>query len=85
LDKGRDRILLNLGQVEYVDSSGIGELTWSFTAIRKNGGQMKLVNVNQKAGDLLEATHLDRVFDIHKDEGSAVRSFGATAAGRIAN
>lgn len=85
LGKGRNRILLNLGQVEYVDSSGIGELVRSFTTIRKSGGQMKLANANPKVQDLLEATHLHRVFEIHKDEASALRSFGPSAGGASAN
>jgi anti-sigma B factor antagonist len=85
LGKGRNRILLNLGQVEYVDSSGIGELVRSLTTIRKNGGHLKLLNVNKRVQELLEATHLHRVFDIQKDEASAIRSFGASAAGAAAN
>jgi anti-sigma B factor antagonist len=78
LDEGRKSILLNLSQVDYIDSSGMGELVRSLATIRKNGGQMKLTNVNQKVQALLEATHLDRVFDIHKDEVGAVRAFGAS-------
>lgn len=85
LGKGRSRILLNLGQVEYVDSSGLGELVRSFTTIRKSGGQMKLANANRKVQDLLEATHLHRVFEIHKDEASALGSFGASAGSATAN
>jgi len=85
LGKGRNRILLNLSQVEYVDSAGVGELVRSFTTIRKNGGQMKLANTNRKVQDLLEATHLHRVFEIHKDETSALRSFGALAGGATAS
>jgi anti-sigma B factor antagonist len=81
LTNGRNKILLNLGQVEYVDSSGVGELVRSFTTIRKHGGQMKLASVPRNVQELLEATHLHRVFDIQKDEASAIHSFGASAAG----
>jgi anti-sigma B factor antagonist len=85
LASGRNKILLNLSQVEYVDSSGVGELVRSFATIRKHGGQMKLANVHQKVQELLEATHLHRVFDIHKDESSAIQSFRAAIAGTRAS
>jgi anti-sigma B factor antagonist len=81
LATGHNRILLNLSQVEYIDSSGVGELVRSFTTIRKSGGHMKLANVSPKVQQLMEATHLHRVFDIQKDEPSAIRSFGSAAAG----
>jgi anti-sigma B factor antagonist len=80
LDKGRKQILFNLSQVDLVDSAGIGELVRSFTTVGKNGGQVKLTNLSQGVQALLETTHLDRVFDIHKDEASAVQSFGASGA-----
>jgi anti-sigma B factor antagonist len=80
LEKGNKNILMNLSEVEYVDSAGIGELVRSFTAIRKRGGQMKLVNLNKKVQDLLDATNLHRVFDVHKDEATAVKSFGGQLA-----
>jgi anti-sigma B factor antagonist len=85
LASGRNKILLNLSQVEYVDSSGVGELVRSFATIRKHGGQMKLANVHRKVQELLEATHLHRVFDIHKDESSAIQSFRAAIAGTRAS
>ncbi len=81
LASGHNKILLNLNQVEYVDSSGVGELVRSFTTVRKNGGHLKLANVAHKVQQLLEATHLHRVFEIHKDEHSAIRSFSSAAAG----
>jgi len=80
LGKGNKKILLNLGEVEYIDSAGIGELVRSFTTIRNQGGQMKLVSLNKKVQDLLEATNLHKVFDIQKDEASAVKSFGGQIA-----
>jgi anti-sigma B factor antagonist len=79
--KGHNKVVLSLSQIEYIDSSGVGEMVRSFTTIRKQGGNMKLANVPQKVQQLLEATHLHRVFEIHKDEPSAIRSFGAAAAG----
>jgi anti-sigma B factor antagonist len=85
LDEGRKEILLNLSRVDHVDSAGIGELVRSFATVGKNGGQMKLTNPNHRVQDLLEATHLNRVFDIHKDEASAVRSFGVPGARATAN
>lgn len=85
VEKGNKNVLLNLGEVEYVDSAGIGELVRSFTTIRKQGGQMKLVNLNKKVQDLLEATNLHRVFDIHKDEATAAKSFGGQLASGAAS
>jgi anti-sigma B factor antagonist len=76
IGKGNKKVLLNLGEVEYVDSAGIGELVRTFTTLRNQGGQLKLVNVHKKVQDLLEATNLHRVFDIHTDESSAIKSFG---------
>jgi anti-sigma B factor antagonist len=85
VEKGNKNILLNLGEVEYMDSAGVGELVRSFTSIRNQGGQLKLVNLNKKVQDLLEATNLHRVFDIHKDEPTAVKSFGGQLASGAAS
>jgi anti-sigma B factor antagonist len=76
LDSGRKKIVLNLGQVGYIDSSGLGELVSSFTTVKNNGGQLKLVNLTDKVNDLLTVTKLYTVFEIHSDEGAAVQSFG---------
>lgn len=81
LEKGNKRILLNLGRVQYIDSSGLGELVRTHTTLQRQGGQLKMVNLNQKVQDLLKATGLHKVFDIHKDEASAVQSFGPLATG----
>ncbi len=75
-DKGVKRVILNLGEVVYVDSSGIGELVKTHTTIRNNGGELKLANLNQRVNDLLQITRLSAVFDIQKDVASAVQSFG---------
>ena len=75
LGEGKNKILLNLGGVGYIDSSGIGELVSSFTAVNKEGGTLKLLNLTQKIQDLLAITKLLTVFDVFEDEGSALSSF----------
>jgi anti-sigma B factor antagonist len=74
-DKGQKAIVLNLGEVNYIDSSGVGELVKAHTTIRNHGGQLKLVNLTKRVHDLLQMTRLSAVFDIQKDEASAVQSF----------
>ena len=75
LGKGEKKILLNLGDVTYIDSSGIGELVSAFTAVRKEGGDLKLLNLTKKVHDLLQITKLYTVFDVKDDEASAISSF----------
>ena len=76
LEEGKKRILLNLAQVSYIDSSGIGELVSSYTAInKKEGGQLKLLNLTQKIKDLLTITKLLTVFDVYESEADALNSF----------
>ena len=75
LEEGKKRILLNLSGVSYVDSSGIGELVSSYTAINKEGGQLKLLNLTQKIQDLLTITKLLTVFDVYDSEAEALNSF----------
>ena len=75
LEKGNNKIILNLHGVGYVDSSGVGELVKSYTTIRSHGGQMKLVSLSQRLHDLLQMTRLYTVFDIQADEASAIQSF----------
>ncbi|HEY1528591.1 MAG TPA: STAS domain-containing protein [Candidatus Angelobacter sp.] len=77
LEKGIKKILLDLHGVGYVDSSGLGELVRTYTSVRGQGGQMKLVNPSQRVKDLLQMTRLSAVFDIQSDEASALQSFGA--------
>jgi anti-sigma B factor antagonist len=81
LAKGHKRILLNLRGVEYVDSSGLGELIKTHTTLQRQGGQLKIVNLNQKVQQLFQATSLFKVFDVYKDEESAILSFGQLAKG----
>jgi anti-sigma B factor antagonist len=78
-DKGARAIVLNLGEVQYIDSSGIGELVKAHTTMRNQGGQLKLTNLNKRIHDLLEMTRLSAVFDIQKDETSAIKSFGGSS------
>ena len=73
--KGQTKILLNLGDVNYIDSSGIGELVSAFTSVKNQGGELKLLNLTKKVHDLLQITKLYTVFDIKDDEASAVGSF----------
>ena len=74
--KGQKKILLNLGDVTYIDSSGIGELVSAFTAVRREGGELKLLNLTKKVHDLLQITKLYTVFDIKDDEATAIKAFG---------
>jgi anti-sigma B factor antagonist len=73
--KGDQKILLNLGDVSYIDSSGIGELVSGFTTVANKGGTLKLLNLTKRVKDLLQITKLYTVFDVHEDEAHAVRSF----------
>jgi anti-sigma B factor antagonist len=75
LEEGKKKILLNLAGVGYIDSSGIGELVSSYTAINKDGGQLKLLNLTQKLQDLLTITKLLTVFDVYESEAEALESF----------
>ena len=87
LEEGKKKILLNLARVSYIDSSGIGELVSSYTAITKkiagttdpgfdaNPGQLKLLNLTQKLQDLLTITKLLTVFDVYESEDEALAGF----------
>ena len=75
LNRGQKKILLNLGDVTYIDSSGIGELVSGFTTVTNQGGQLKLLSLTKKVHDLLQITKLYTVFDVHDDETGAIRSF----------
>jgi anti-sigma B factor antagonist len=76
LERGTKNILINLGGVDYVDSSGIGELVSCFTTTKNQGGQLKLLNLTKKIKDLLMITKLLTVFDTYDDEAEAIKSFG---------
>lgn len=75
ISQGKKKIILNLAQVDYIDSSGVGELVGAFTTVRNAGGELKLLNLTQKVHDVLHVTKLYTVFDIKDDEFHAVKSF----------
>ncbi len=75
LGKAQKKILLNLGDVNYIDSSGIGELVSAYTTVKNQGGELKLLNLTKKVHDLLQITKLYTVFDVRDDETTAVKSF----------
>jgi anti-sigma B factor antagonist len=80
LNNGHKKILLNLGAVDYIDSMGLGSLVAAFARVRKQGGEMKLLNLTNKVTDLMQITKLYTVFDIMNDEAVAVKSFGQSTA-----
>ena len=73
--KGQRRILLDLGEVNYIDSSGLGELVSAYTTVKNQGAALKLLKLTKKVHDLLQLTKLYTVFDIYDDEASAIASF----------
>ncbi len=75
IGKGQKRILLDLGEVSYIDSSGLGELVSAYTTARNQGAALKLLKLTKKVHDLLQLTKLYTVFDIYDDEASAIASY----------
>lgn len=75
ISEGKKKIILNLAEVDYLDSTGVGELVGSFITVRNAGGELKLLNLTQKVHDVLHVTKLYTVFDIKDDEFTAVKSF----------
>src|SRR3954467_2807207 len=82
LSKGQKRILLNLGDVNYIDSSGIGELVSALTPVRNQGGDLKLLNLTKEVHDLLQITKLSTVFDVKDDEAAALKAFAGYPSAR---
>jgi anti-sigma B factor antagonist len=80
LSKGHKQILLNLGAVDYIDSMGLGSLVAAFVSVRKQGGELKLLNLTNKVTDIMQITKLYTVFDIMNDEAAGVKSFGQSTA-----
>ena len=80
LKKGNKKILFNLADVSYIDSSGLGQLVAAFITVRKQEGELKLFHLNNKIHDVLQITKLYTVFDIGDDEAAAVKSFARSAA-----
>jgi len=75
ISEGNKKILLNLGNVNYIDSSGLGELMTAFTSMRSQGGELKLLNLTKRVRDLMQITKLYTVFDITDDEATSIKSF----------
>jgi anti-sigma B factor antagonist len=73
--KGNKKLLINLSEVSYIDSSGIGEMVSAFTSVTNAGGQLKLIGLSKRVKDLLQITKLYTVFEAFDDETEAVRSF----------
>ena len=80
LAKGQKKILLNLGDVNYIDSSGVGELVSAFTSVRNQGGEMKLLHLTKRVRDLLQITKLYTVFEVMDDEAAAIAAFAPSSA-----
>ena len=80
LNKGHKKILFNLGDVEYIDSSGLGHLVSAYTSVRKQGGELKLLHLTKKVQDVMQITRLYTVFDVLDDEAAAVKSFAPSSA-----
>jgi anti-sigma B factor antagonist len=79
VNQGRQRIILNLAGVPYIDSAGLGEIVGSYTTVSRQGGSLKLLNLTKKITDLLAITKLLTVFETFDSEDEAVRSFSASA------
>ena len=75
IGKGQKSILLNLSDVNYIDSSGLGELVSAYTTARNQGAALKLLGLTKKVNDLLQLTKLYTVFDIYDDEASGIASY----------
>ena len=82
LNKGHKQVLLNLSDVNHFDSSGLGFLMSALTSVRRDGGELKLLNLTQKVRDVMRFTKLAAIFDILDDEETAVRSFRPSATAR---
>jgi anti-sigma B factor antagonist len=76
VEDGTRKFILNLGEVSHIDSGGLGELVATWTSIRNKGGDVKLLNLDKKAKDLLQMTKLLTVFDTYNDEAKAIQSLG---------
>jgi anti-sigma B factor antagonist len=77
VEQNEKRILLNLGDVTYIDSSGLGELVAGYTSVERNGGEMKMINLTKRVTELMMITKLLTVFDVFDDEPAAIKSFAA--------
>ena len=75
VEAGKTKLLLNLGDVPYVDSAGLGEIVRTYTTVSRKGGRLKLLNLTKKIQDLLSITKLLTVFETYESEDEAVRSY----------
>jgi anti-sigma B factor antagonist len=80
IESGRKHILLNLADVSYIDSSGLGQLVSSFATVTSRGGQLKLLNLQKRLHELMQVTKLITVFEVYTTEAAALRSFAASAS-----
>jgi len=72
---GRKNLILNLGDINYIDSTGIGELVWAYTTVSRHGGTLKLLKLTKRVQDLLQITKLLTVFEVFEDRDQALKSF----------
>jgi anti-sigma B factor antagonist len=79
VNQGRKKVILNLAEVPYIDSAGLGEVVRTFTTVSRQGGSLKLLNLTKRITDLLSITKLLTVFETYESESDAVRSFSASA------
>ena len=77
--QGKKKVLLNLGEVSYIDSAGLGEIVQAYATVNKGGGALKLLNTTKRIKDLLSITKLLTVFECHDNEAEAIQSFGPSA------
>ena len=79
VNQGRKKIVLNLAEVPYIDSAGLGEIVRTYTTVSRQGGSLKLLNLTKRITDLLSITKLLTVFETYDSENDAIRSFSASA------
>ncbi len=75
VENGTEKIVLNLAEVPYVDSAGLGEIVRCYTTVSRKNGELKLLHLTKRIHDLLSITKLLTVFDTYEDEASVVKSF----------
>jgi anti-sigma B factor antagonist len=75
IERKENKLVVNLANVPYMDSGGLGEIVRSYTTVKRAGGELKLLNATKRISDLLTITKLITVFEIHEEEGAAVKSF----------
>ncbi|SRR5579871_4358197 len=81
VEAGKTNILLNMSEVYYIDSSGLGELVAAYTTVTRKGGKLKLAKLTQRVQDVVQLTRVYRIFEVFGDEESAIHSFESPSAG----